>query len=227
MRKFVLVSPEELERLRSSKKRQDDHTEYKIIDPRLNTMMRVDNDISSTLKNPHISEEEKAEAYSRDLEEFLTYKNQNSVKSVNIKPPTVNAISTLEIGKTAPKNLRGKAERLADLIKESGTMAWDEQGRLIVDGAPMEGTNIIDLINDALRKRKTFFPSGRNYFANRLRTMNAPRELVGNPSYWGDALLEEGPKLATPQRTPKSARKKRKGLSESMEDIDWSTDIDL
>lgn len=228
MRKFVLISPEELARLRTNKNHQENTQEYKIVNPRLNTLMRVDNEMTSTLKNPHLSQEEKAQSYSRDLEEFLTYKNHNSVvASKELKSPVFTGVSTLDISKTAPKTLRNKAERLAELIKDSGKISWDDRGRLIIDGEAMEGTNIIDLINDALRRRKAFVPSGRNYFAHQLRQMNAPRELVGNPSYWEEQVEREGQKFVSPEKTPTKATKRRRHFTKSKEDIDWSTDIDL
>jgi hypothetical protein len=65
-------------------------------------------------------------------------------------------------------------------------MAWDEEGRLIIDGKPMENTNIINLINDALRRRRKFSPEGTDIFAEQLRRRNAPHELVMNEAYWGE-----------------------------------------
>ena len=49
---------------------------------------------------------------------------------------------------------------------------------------PVPGSNIVDLVNDALRKRKSFQPVGLKTFARGLKDVNAPMDLVGNPERW-------------------------------------------
>ena len=46
-------------------------------------------------------------------------------------------------------------------------------------GVPVVGSNVVDLVNDILRKRKTD-PLGWQPFARQLRAVNLPIELVGN-----------------------------------------------
>lgn len=240
MKKYVLISPEELRELKKDKLNQVKKEEYKFVDPRLNTLMRVDSSIKSTLNDSKMSDEEKAQSYAQDIQEFLAYKKQQqnqlgpTLETEHVAPaPKINAISTLDIVKTAPKKFQGKAERLAEFLKASGKVSWDEYGRLIVEGKPMEGTNIIDLVNDALRKRKSFAPKGRQFFAENLRRMNAPKELVGNSSYWAQEEEEEeeedrsysdegeGDEFATPLRTIKSKKPKRESKR-----IIWSKSTD-
>ena len=197
MKKYVLISPEELRELKRDKLNQQKKEEYKFIDPRLNTLMRLDSSMQNTLSDSKMSDEEKAQLYAQDVQEFLAYKKQQnqptpSFTAEQVTPsPNINSISTMDIVKTAPKKFQGKAERLAELLKASGKVAWDQYGRLLIDGKPMDGTNIIDLVNDAIRKRKNFNPKGRRFFAEKLRSMNAPKELVGNTSYWKEEQEEE------------------------------------
>lgn len=185
MRKFALVDPEELQRWKMAAEKPQNQQEFHTVNPRLNAMARLDTLMEKTLDSK-VNEEEKARMYSQTLQEFLDLKDQGHLsvaeqfKEVKYK----RELPVSDIASTVPKQFRTKAEQLAEWIKHSGTMSWDETGRLIVDGKVMENTNIIDLINDALRKRKKFAPHGRDIFVENLRKRNAPRELVGNEAYW-------------------------------------------
>ena len=77
---------------------------------------------------------------------------------------------------TVPKTMQAKARRLMEHIKRD--IAWTARGELIHEGVPVVGSNVVDLVNDLLRKRKTD-PTGWQPFAQ-LRAINLPMELVGN-----------------------------------------------
>ena len=78
---------------------------------------------------------------------------------------------------TVPKTMQAKARRLMEHLKRGIT--WTTRGELIHEGVPVVGSNVVDLVNDLLRKRKTD-PTGLQPFARQLRDMNFPMELVGN-----------------------------------------------
>ena len=48
-------------------------------------------------------------------------------------------------------------------------LSWDEYGIVTIDGNVVKDSNIADLINEAIRKRKTVKAAGRNQFARLLR----------------------------------------------------------
>ena len=50
--------------------------------------------------------------------------------------------------------------------------------RLITKEIP--GSNIIDLVNDVVRTRKTFSAVGKEAFADILKEIGVPREFIGN-----------------------------------------------
>ena len=78
---------------------------------------------------------------------------------------------------TVPKTMQAKARRLMEHMKRD--IAWTARGELIHEGVPVAGSNVVDLVNDLMRKRKTD-PTGWQPFARQLRAMNLPMELVGN-----------------------------------------------
>ena len=58
-------------------------------------------------------------------------------------------------------------------------ISWTARGELILEDVPVSGSNVVDLANDLLHKRKTD-PTGCQPFAQQLRAINLPMELVGN-----------------------------------------------
>ena len=91
-------------------------------------------------------------------------------------PATTSGIEA-DVVDTVPKTMQGKARRLMERLKRN--MSWTARGELIHEGVPVAGSNVVDLVNDLLRKRKTD-PTGWQPFARHLRAMNLPIELVGN-----------------------------------------------
>ena len=78
---------------------------------------------------------------------------------------------------TVPKTMQAKARRLTEHLKRD--VAWTARGELIHEGVPVAGSNVVDLVNDLLRKRNTD-PTGWQPFSRQLRAINLPMVLVGN-----------------------------------------------
>ena len=78
---------------------------------------------------------------------------------------------------TVPKTMQAKASRLMEHLKRD--VEWTARGELIHEGVPVVGSNVVDLVNDLLRKRQTA-PTGWLPFARQLRAINLPMTLVGN-----------------------------------------------
>ncbi|KYN14459.1 hypothetical protein ALC57_13346 [Trachymyrmex cornetzi] len=89
-----------------------------------------------------------------------------------------------EIVESVPKSYRKHAHlMMKHLIRNAvpDRINWDEHGIVPTDGNVVKDSNIIDLINDAMRERKTVKKAvGRNQFARLLRALNIPSALVRN-----------------------------------------------
>ena len=59
---------------------------------------------------------------------------------------------------TVPKSLQAKARRLMEHLKRN--VAWNDRGELIYEDVPVAGSNVVDIVHDLLRKRKTDDPTG-------------------------------------------------------------------
>ena len=131
-------------------------------------------------------------------------------------PATTSGIEA-DVVDTVPKTMQGKARRLMERLKRN--MSWTARGELIHEGVPVAGCNVVDLVNDLLRKRKTD-TTGWQPFGRHLRAMNLPIELVGNVArrdYIRQATLPAT--TSTPGRrrripaTPRSGGSARRSLS--------------
>ena len=113
-------------------------------------------------------------------------------------PATTSGIEA-DVVDTVPNTMQGKARRLMERMKRN--ISWTARGELIHEGVPVAGSNVVDLVNDLLGKRKTD-PTGWQPFARQLRAMNLPMELVGNVA-WRDYIRQ----ATTPAMTSTPGRR--------------------
>ena len=86
---------------------------------------------------------------------------------------------------TIPIGLKKKAERLLIRLKVNPEIKWNDRGEISINGRYIRRSNLIDLVNDVLRARKTApDPTGWEEFADVLRNSNVPQDLIGNPTRW-------------------------------------------
>ena len=90
-------------------------------------------------------------------------------------PPTTDIMG--EVVTTLPKALQEKGRQLVSRLK---TTQWNDRGELLHEGVVVPGSNVVDLVHDLLRKRKTSDPIGWQQFGSQMRAANIPMELVGN-----------------------------------------------
>ena len=69
-------------------------------------------------------------------------------------------------------------------MKSSPDISWNEKGELKYKGETVQGSNVVDLVNDVLRKRKYFNPQGWETFGEALREANVPQDLIGHEDRW-------------------------------------------
>ena len=59
-----------------------------------------------------------------------------------------------------PKMHTAKAALLLNKMRSSPDISWNEKGELKYKGEIVQGSNVVDLIKDVLRKGKYFNPQG-------------------------------------------------------------------
>ena len=62
--------------------------------------------------------------------------------------------------KSVPKIYKNGARQLLDKIKENrDVLDWNDKGELLYENKPINGSHVVDLVNDMLRHRKRILTS--------------------------------------------------------------------
>ena len=83
---------------------------------------------------------------------------------------------------SVPKTMQNRAKLLVAKLKDhSDVISWNDNGQLVLEGSIIPNSNIVDLVNDVMRKRKVFNPEHSNTFAKALAKINVPEDYLRNP----------------------------------------------
>ena len=156
VRKMALVDPRLLETLRTP------------IQPPIDTNLRdLDSEMTSILDKTGIDVSKKVRLYNQAL---LRYNDM--AKMYATKPTPVVVVKEKETPTTT--DIMGEVvTTLPKALKEKGR-------QLLHEGMVVPGSNVVDLVHDLLRKRKTSDPIGWQQFGSQMSAANIPVELVGN-----------------------------------------------
>ena len=59
--------------------------------------------------------------------------------------------------------MQNRAKLLIQKLKDhSNVISWNDNGQLVLEGSVVPNSNIVDLVNDVMRKRKGFNPEHSN-----------------------------------------------------------------
>lgn len=194
--KLVLVPKERLEKLQ---KNQDN---LPTIQTPGDNITRTDAEMHKLLNDSKTSDIEKAKLYTQLLQKFLFQKgmikekvieneNDNLLDMENnfsilsdiseVEKTVTNGKNSEDIVSSVPKAYRVKANGIMKHLLRSGDVDYNEKLELVFKNQVISGTNITDLVNDAVRKRKTApVPKGRTFFAKALASVHMPFEFIGN-----------------------------------------------
>ena len=118
--------------------------------------------------------------------------------------------------------MQNRAKLLIQKLKDhSDVISLNDNGQLVLGGSIVPNSNIVDLVNDVMQKRKGFNPEHSSTFAKALAKISVPEDYVRNPDQinsicWyhrlqdsqapGPSFVSESVKAPTevPRRTPKS-----------------------
>ena len=146
----------------------------------------LDGEMKQILDNANLNDREKWAQYYQILQRYFQHnKIQRQPVELDITDfaqSNGSNLSNQDIISTFPISMQKQAERLLNWIKRSNVnICWDEKGEVAVKDHTIRGSNIIDLIGDLIRYRKTAIPpTGYNPFIRALKETNIPEELIGN-----------------------------------------------
>ena len=207
------------------------------LSPNLRKFYEARQEMNDWLENYDEPEDTKATMYAQQLQRVNQLKNQ----VVRLEPSPVQMITHTEQTMTSesdtseqlsvtdkqiiysiPKTMQNRAKLLIQKQKHHlDVISWNDNRELVLDGSTIPNSNIVDLVNDVMRKRKCFNPERSGTFAKALAKINVPEFYVRNPDQiysvcWyrrlqdsqapGPSFVSESVEAPTevPRRTPKS-----------------------
>lgn len=171
-----------------------------LVPPLTAQVNEIDSDMQDIIERQDIPIDAQAKMYDQNLQRYLTFydKRMNKPLRVNVlqpkttkeqpqeeqqqeeQPETIDEIET-DIMDSVPATMKSRARQLIKKLKgNKDVVGWNEQGQMMFKGRPVPGTNIVDLVNDSLRQRKNFNPSGWELFSKALGHLNVPEGVVRN-----------------------------------------------
>ncbi len=183
------------------------------------TMMHKNAEMSNTLQQTDMPNDQKEKLFYTNLERYLNLKQQkdSQVPTVQLAPIKENAVRELSdavIVETVPKRMRERATAILNRLKtRPDIISWDNTGQVKIEGESILQSNISDLISDAVRARKNFKPKGSNEFFHALSKMNMPKDLVRNDERWKQETVLSGDDEPRRQVVTRQAKRPRIALS--------------
>lgn len=239
-RKMVLIPHDNIHRL----------TEVSTGPPSVQTtgtpLSRLDSELSEILySHSYKSERDKWTAYQQVLQRYLhlvEHENNNTVPNI----PTKRKMETFDtanknddialinevksrlndtlIVDSVPKKFKSKAILLLRNLHRDAVgrkITWDRNGVVSIGGRRISNSNIVDLVNDAMRARKREKPVGRAHFAKLLQTIQMPREFIGNPE-----LLQEPTPASSSTPTQRRLILPRDNDDDEEDDVSSNSSVD-
>lgn len=149
-------------------------------EPKINQLADVEKDLTEIL-NSRMNIYEKRLKYQEILQKLLDLKEKYT--SVNEPTPTNETIKNEKDFKTIlenslPQTVKNKGIALYNTLKDQ--LIWDDDGQIIIDGVPIKGSNIVDLISDLTRNWLRNPVTGWPVIKQKLRVINFPKSLISN-----------------------------------------------
>ena len=156
--------------------------------------------MDTILKDPKLPLDHKVKLYNQELQKVIDHRD-------NVKQGTANEekmdtsthhkdIIETELIESLPRSLKVKGKLLLQRLKMNN-ITWNSGGELIVENTKYDGTNIIDLVNDVMQNRKYSAPFGWQIFAQQLKKLNVPQEMIINKTRWNYILKHKDDLLHT------------------------------
>jgi len=189
-------------------------------------MSSLDGDMQDILARHDVPQDEKVKLYNQILQRYVTYHDQRQTaarapvrvtmvdeglpsddqKSTDTSPMPADAIER-EMLESVPPRMKKKAQLLINRIKAHPQLAWTDRGELVYKDQVVTNTNVADLVNDVLRRRKHFEPRGWQTFAQALKETNVPQDLIGHQERW--EWMQHPREAASPSAQQSQPRRKR------------------
>ena len=152
----------------------------------------LDHEMMSIMKNSTLPLDEKVLKYSQILRRHQNAKQElNKPFKIEVQTNESND-SLLEegINATVPSKYQKQAHLILKYARDIPNIKWTDNDEMILDGNKIVGSNIVDIINDLARDRKSVPATGTDVLLKHLMEENFPKEMIVNKKRFD--LLKKG-----------------------------------
>ena len=172
------------------------------VEQRVKVMDTLDKKMQTILEREDLSEDERLKLYDQSFTRYLNVYDDYRPRPVAVAPePVKQDLIDNEILESVPKTMKAKVQLLLKKMKSSPDISWNEKEELKYKGETVQESNVVELINDVLSKRKYFNPQGWETFGEALREANVPQDLIGHEDRWRY--------ITQTKRTPRSRKRQQ------------------
>ena len=147
------------------------------VEQRVKVMDTLDKKMQTILEREDLSEDERLKLYDQSFTRYLNVYDDYKPRPVAFAPePVKQDLIDNEILESVPKTMKAKVQLLLKKMKSSPDISWNEKEELKYKGETVQESNVVELVNDVLSKRKYFNPQGWETFGE----ANVPQDLIGH-----------------------------------------------
>ena len=148
-----------------------------IKNPSQDKLIKTMDEMKNILDNDSIPKDIKSSRFNNQLKDFSVFVDKFIPQSVPPAPAPIQENVFRSLPKTFQEHahvLMKELENFPDIIN------WDTNKEVTIQGQKLKGSNIIDLIGDVLRNRKTLPPIHSSTFLKTMADLNIPEEFIKN-----------------------------------------------
>lgn len=159
--------------------------------PQQSTINKIDENMQRILNDDQLDDYDKEKLYTQNLGNYVNMRDkQNVTDSINESQQSIKQWSNDTLS-TIPKTMQTKAKALMKYMQMDQDISWDTKGQLVLKGQVIPKSNVIDLLHDSVRPRKTSKkPKGWKELRRHFQSRNIAQELLGN-SEWKNISSDE------------------------------------
>jgi len=158
----------------------------KTVKPVDETLDRLDSEMMHTIQDANTPIDVKMIKYNQILQRYkFLQTDRDKPYRIETEENSEKLATMGNILDGIPKKHLPLAKSLTDFISKQQNIHIEDNGELTIDGTRIKNSNIIDIIHDLARDRKTHpAPVGIKHLTKALREANVPLEYIGNKNRW-------------------------------------------
>jgi hypothetical protein len=160
----------------------------------------IDSEMMRIMQMQNLPLDIKIRNYNQLLQRYMTMKNiRNQPLKLDIQEQDSSVVSEDEILEGIPLTKKEIGRLLLSFIRKQANIVIERNGEVTINGNRIPDSNIVDLVHDIVRDRKTSKPpAGSRPFLKALKNANIPLEYIGNKNRLPELLQTAAQNLPSP-----------------------------